>query len=158
MVCNTASYQIVEFSVVFPLIANIGKIGFSELMYHIKEGDDFCIPFVRIGGSDENVYLSYECADDTAQSGEFETIRSTGADFSWNSPQSGTFSWMHGEDEVKCVNITVFKDHIYEEDEGLTCVITEVWTDFDFVKPETLHLKCGITIQYNDGKCQLQAK
>ena len=132
-------------------IAKLGSIGFEEVLYRIEEGTDFCIPFARVGGSDENVYLSYHCQEETALSVESAHTVGKTPDFEWKSPARGFIMWTHGESGIKCVNIKTFKDFEYEDDESITCTVTKIWTDFDHLIPAELEMSCGVIIAYNDG-------
>eukprot|EP01083_Nonionella_stella_P222935 795052_1 len=129
-----------------PNDVNMGSIGFADYKLYTNEGELFCIPLVRSGGSDETAYVQYSCEGQTAQDGK---------DFQWKHSSFGEFMWPTGRNDTKCINIEVFKDQIYEEDEDILCEVTMLWSDYSDLKPQEGHMKAAIIIQSNDDQMRL---
>ena len=139
--------------IVGPNDVNLGSIGFADYLLYTNEGELFCIPVIRSGGSDETAYAEYNCQTQTAHDGKgtFDNPQ----DLEWRSSSFGEFMWPSGNNDTKCINIYIFKDEMYEEDEDILCEITNLWSDYADLSPQEGYIKAAIVINGNDDQIRL---
>ena len=130
-----------------------GTIGFGESTIRTEEGTELCIPVIREGGSDENVYLRYSCEMGTAT--DYDGGPTNHRDLEWITPKLGQMRWQTGENHTQCINVRIVHDQVYEPAEDFACYVSRVWGD-DAVKYAPTMGVAGVAIEIAENDDQIR--